>query len=96
MIFRSFLSSGNIKYGISTYVFIILNSNGLQVTIPLPLGKKFKPQIDSNKELLPADYSPKTAILGREIYSCKWKSLNLSIRDIIYHMFVYKSLVSYI
>jgi len=49
------------------FVLIILNSKGLLVTIPDPLGKKFKPQIDSNKELFPADYSPRTAILGREM-----------------------------
>jgi len=46
---------------------IIHNSKGLLVTIPPPRGRKFNPQIDSNREDFPADYSPKTATLGSEI-----------------------------
>lgn len=55
------------KYGYVTGAFIILNSNGLLVTIPPPRGKKFNPHTDSNNEDFPEDYSPTTAILGKDI-----------------------------
>ena len=60
-------SLGKTKYGFSTLDLIILNSNGLLVTIPVPRGKKFNPAIVSNRDDLPADYSPNTAILGKDI-----------------------------
>ena len=43
-----------------------LNSRGLLVTIPYPLGKKSYPTIDSRRDDLPADYNPTTAIQGKE------------------------------
>ena len=44
-----------------------LSSRGLRVTTPDPLGKKSRPTMFSSSELLPLDWVPKTAILGREI-----------------------------
>lgn len=87
VIFVSPLSFGNKKYGTETGALIILNSRGLRVTIPPPRGRKLSPQIYSNNEDLPADYSPTTAIRGREIYSCKLKSRSLSTKDIIDRIF---------
>ncbi len=75
------------KYGVSTVLRTILSSKGLRVTISDPRGKKFNPQIASNKDDLPADYIPNTAILGNAIYSWRLKSLNLSIKDIMLLMF---------
>lgn len=49
-------------------VWTSLNYKGLRVTTPEPRGKKSKPTIFSKSELLPLDWVPKTAILGREIY----------------------------
>lgn len=69
---KSFIFSrlliSNIPYGSSTSIaWTNLNSKGLLVTVPSPLGKKSYPTIDSNNELLPADYKPTIAILGNEI-----------------------------
>lgn len=83
VIFLPFISSGNKKYGSDICVLIIRSSKGRLVQIPLPRGKKFNPQIASNKLDFPADYSPNTAILGKDIYSCKLKSRSLSIKLII-------------
>lgn len=44
-----------------------LNSRGLLVTTPEPLGKKSKPTIFYSSELLPEDCVPSTTILGKEI-----------------------------
>lgn len=41
---------------------------GLRVTIPFPLGKNSLPMIVSRRELLPVDWDPTTAIIGRLIY----------------------------
>ena len=38
------------------------------MTTPEPLGKKSRPTMFSRSELLPLDWVPRTAILGREIY----------------------------
>lgn len=81
------LSFGKTKYGLETLFRIIRSSRGLRVTIPVPRGRKFKPAIYSSKEDLPADYSPRTAILGRFMYSLRLKSRSLSMRDIIERMF---------
>jgi hypothetical protein len=54
---KYFLSSPeNYPYGFSSIfesIFDNLSSSGLHVTTPDPLGKKFKPTIDSSNELLP-------------------------------------------
>ena len=55
-----------------------LSSKGLRVTTPLPLGKKSKPTILSNNELLPDDWVPTTQILGSYIYFYSPTSFNSS------------------
>jgi len=56
-----------------------LNSSGLLVTTPDPLGKKSNPTTDSITELFPLLYVPSVQILGSFIYDDKPISLNLSI-----------------
>lgn len=48
------------------------------MTTPLPLGKKSKPTILSNNELLPEDCVPTTQILGSYIYFYSPTSFNSS------------------
>lgn len=43
------------SFDLESYNCLKLNMRGHRVTIPLPLGKKSLPTIDSNTELLPAD-----------------------------------------
>ena len=49
-------TSSNLAHGsILSAAWLSLNSRGLLVTTPSPLGKKSKPTIDSSTEDLPAD-----------------------------------------
>lgn len=59
-------SSGNTPYGfeVGLLTWTILNSSGLLVTTPEPLGKKSRPTMFSKSDDLPDDWVPKTAILG--------------------------------
>lgn len=75
------ISSGNTPYGvIPSSMWLRRNSSGRLVTTPEPRGKKSRPTIDSKTEDLPADWEPKTAILGKLMYFWRPQSLNSSYR----------------
>jgi hypothetical protein len=77
-------------------VWTNLISNGLLVTTPSPLGKKSKPTTASKRELLPLDYDPKTAILGKLICSKnqKIKVDNGYNINIIFNLIFYKMIIN--
>ena len=73
--------------------FIVIN-----ILVTSPLGKKSNPTIDSNKELFPLLYVPRTTILGSIICLSRPISLILSIilinllrlssNDILFKIFI--------
>jgi len=82
--------SSNTPYGFGSYslgVYTNLNSRGLLVTTPSPLGKKSRPTIYSRRDDFPLLYVPRTVIRGREMYFDKPKSLNLSTNVITFLKF---------
>ena len=89
-----FFRCKNSAYSCLSFAFgsihLKLSTKGHLVTIPVPLGKKSLPTIDSITELLPEDYAPTLTIEGssmqlraRMISKVCWSLMNKGIRSSI-------------